>query len=308
MLATVRIFIFSIIFLSFGHAQTTVQVVTKKIEKSFKYKEGIEVNIEGEKAEVNIESWDQASIQVVLEITAKHPDLKVAERDIERVRYLTERVKNKIYLRNYTSSEEGEIDPESSLGAKYTIRLPEDCPVYLKNYFGLANISNLSNRLKINSQFANIDLNNIQGALDVRTRFGDINGQGIDGNVNIFSRRSNLFLDEIKGKFNIQAQHGIIEIYADNRLLDLSLDAEKSQVFLYSPDPSIFSYDISADDHSNLSLPNTLPFKFEDTMTNLGEIQNARFKPAQEVYANIVVTIRLGDLKVEKKKAKNKNF
>lgn len=298
MLSTLRIFIFLVLGSSFSFGQTTVQVVTKKIEKTFNYREGIEVNIEGEKAEVNIETWDQPQIQVVLEIISKHPSLETAEADLDRVRYLTERVKNKIYLRNYTATEEGQAAPESSLGAKYTITLPSDCPVYLKNYFGLANISNLSNSLRINSQFAEIGLNNIQGELDVRTRFGDLTGNKIDGNVSINARRSNLFLDEIKGTFNIQSHYGIVEIFADNNLLDLQLDANKSDVFLYSPDPGIFSYNLEAQ-QASLNLPNNLAFKYEEDMPNLKKVN---YRPKQEVFANIAITIRLGDLKIEKKK------
>lgn len=296
--------ILTFIFLLFpmiSWTQTSVKVVTKKIEKTFNYRSGIEVNIEGEKAEVNIETWDKANIQVVLEIIAKHPEQQVAEKDLERVRYLADRVKNKIYLRNYISNEEKQGTPESSLSARYTITLPEDCPVYLKNNFGLANISNLSNHLRINSQFTKMNLTNIQGELDIRTRFGDLIGNGIDGNVSINSRRSNLYLNEIKGTFNIQAHYGVLEIFADNNLLDLNLDANKSDVFLYSPDPGIFSYDLTAQS-SDLILPNSLGFKFEDNTPNLTK---ANFKPKQEVYANIAITIQLGSLKVEKKKSKN---
>ena len=142
-----------------------------------------------------------------------------------------------------------------------------------------------------------MNLNNIQGELDIRTRFGDLVGNGIDGNVSINSRRSNLYLNEIKGTFNIQAHYGVLEIFADNNLLDLNLDANKSDVFLYSPDPSIFSYDLTAQS-SDLTLPNSLGFKFEDNTPNLTK---ANYKPKQEVYANIAITIQLGSLKVKKK-------
>ena len=39
------------------HAQTELQVVSRTIEKSWEYKDGIEVNIEGEKAEIVVETW-----------------------------------------------------------------------------------------------------------------------------------------------------------------------------------------------------------------------------------------------------------
>ena len=91
--------------------------------------------------------------------------------------------------------------------------------------------------------------------------------------------------------------NGVLEIFADNNLLDLNLDANKSDVFLYSPDPGIFSYDLTAQS-SDLTLPNSLGFKFEDNTPNLTK---ANYKPKQEVYANIAITIQLGSLKVKKK-------
>lgn len=279
-------------------AQTSVQVVTKKIERTFNFKAGYELNIEGEKAEVTIETWDQPQIKVVLELTAKHPTQKVAETELEKVRYLTERIKNKIYLRNYYEKEEGEADPASTISATYQILVPEECPVYLKNYFGIAHISDLTNRLRINSEFANVGLQNIKGQVDVKTRFGDLQGEDLDGIFNIQARRSDLLLRNLSGEFNIQAQYGTIELFADHRLINLNLDAEKSEVYFYTDNPMAFAYDINAR-FSNLALPSSMKFDYAE---NAFELRKARFKPQQEVYSNIVLTITFGDLAIGKKK------
>jgi hypothetical protein len=281
------------------HAQTSVQVVTKRIEKTFNFKAGYELNIEGEKAEITIDTWDQPQIKVVLELTAKHQDQHVAEQELENVRYLTDRIKNKIYLRNYYSKGDDKAEPTSLISANYKILVPEECPVYLKNYFGVANISDLSNRLRINSEFASIGLENVRGQVDVRTRFGDLTGNQLEGFYNIHSRRSDILLSDISGEYNIQAQYGMIEIFADQKLINLNLEAEKSEVYFYTDNPKAFAYDINTR-FSNMQLPNEMPFDFSH---NKVELRKARFKPEQEVYSNIVLTITFGDLAVGRKKA-----
>lgn len=276
---------------------TTYRVVTKKIEKSFPYRNGYEVNIDGEKAEVTIESWDRQEIGIILELSAKHPDRNRAEADLEAMRYQADRVKNSIYLRNYLSPEANQPKPESVFTARYTIHVPKECPVYLKNRFGEAKISDLANRLRINSEFTRLGLQNIQGMIDVYTRFGDLEGSQIDGAMTVNARRANLTLREIKGALDITAQYGILRLFADQQLTSLRINADKSEVFLFSPNPQLFAYSIQAT-HSDLRLPNELEFKLTEESTGL---KKATFRPRQENFANITITITFGELSMGKK-------
>ncbi len=281
-------------------AQTIkVQVITKKIEKSFQYREGYEVNIEGEKAEVNIQTWDKKDIQVSIELVAKHPDKAVAERDLELMKYLAQRVKNKIYLRNYLSSVEGKgkSEPEAYLSVKYTITLPAECPVYLKNVFGAANISSLTNRLRVNSEFSRIGLENLKGSVEIKTHFGDLIGQDLDGWFNIQSRRSDLTLQNISGRFNIEAHFGTIRLFANEDLADLRLDAEKSEVWFYHPNPQFVGYSLSARG-SEVKLPARLNASWLESETGERKIT---FRPSKEYYPNVSIRITFGNLHVEKR-------
>ena len=45
------------------NGQTTLQVVTKTIEKNFTYREDVTVNIKGEKAIVEVRSWEKDQIK-----------------------------------------------------------------------------------------------------------------------------------------------------------------------------------------------------------------------------------------------------
>lgn len=277
-------------------AQVKVQVITKTIEKEFSYQEGYELNIEGEKAQVIIEAWDQPAISITVQITAKHPDRSVAERDLEAMQYIGQKVKNKIYVRNFLNETDAVAKPESAFQAIYHVKVPEQCPVYLKNYFGQATISNLSNRLRFNGEFSQIDLQNIQGVIDLRSRFGDIFGQQLDGQVQIWARRSDITLDNIRGSFDITAHYGTLRLFAADHLLKLNIDAEHSDVFFYTDKPDFYAYTLMAT-HGAIDVPDDMSYK---AISVGADQRKLSFTPPREYYANITITVTIGDVRVEK--------
>lgn len=280
-------------------AQVRVQVVTKKIERTFAYRPGYEVNLEGDNAEVYIESWDKDEIRIELELIAKHPNQTIAEKDLERIKFLAERAKRQIFLRNYVSTAAGEAKPQSKLSARYVITLPEECPVYVKNYFGETNVRNLTNRLRVASEFSKIELENIQGQIDMRTKFGDITGEKLDGTVTINSRRSNITLRDLKGTYDITAQYGILKFFAEQHLINLSVDAEKSDVYFYTSKPDIYGYTLTAE-HGSIEVPEKLNFKF---IENSEPLKQVTFRPpAREYFASVTIRVTFGELAVEEKK------
>jgi hypothetical protein len=274
-------------------AQAPLQVVTKTIEKTFPYKNGNEVNIEGEKAEILIETWNRNEVKVLVELVSKHPDRKTAEADLAKMKYTSEQHGAKLYFRNYVSKDAAK--PASDLKAIYTITLPSDCPVYMKNNFGLANVSNLTNALRINSEFSKIHLENLRGQIGINTRFGDIEGERIDGTVNINSRRSDITLHEIKGNWNINAQYGVLKFFTNPspELLTMNIEAEKSDVYFFDPKPNFYGYTLTAH-YGNISVPNDLKFNF---LENSSQLKKAIFS-SKIGSSNISIKISFGDITI----------
>lgn len=276
-------------------AQETVQVVTKIIEKTFNYQPGYELNVEGQKAEIFVETWDKAQIGVRLEISAKHPKKDVAEADLASVNFVAQRLKNKVYLRNYRFG--GTEQTASIITVTYRISLPEDCPVYVKNYFGSSSISNLTNRLRIFGEYSQIDIDNVKGLLDIRTRFGDIIGEKIDGNVTINARRSDVTLYEIAGHYQINAQYGILRLQPSIGLLGMDINAEKTEVHLYGDNPEQFAYTLTTT-HGMVNAPDNLRML---TLENTQEVKKVQFKPKRlETFPTITVSVTFGDVHFER--------
>lgn len=236
--------------------QTMLQVVTKTVEKTFPYKNGYELNIEGEKAEILVQTWNRSEVRVLLEIVAKHPERRIAENDIDRMSYSTEQHGNKIYFRNYLEKNLTNSQPASDIKAIYTITLPADCPVYLKNNFGLTSVSDLTRALRINSEFSKINLQNIRGKVGITSRFGDIEGERIGGEVSLVTRRSDVTLHDIEGTWNIQAQYGVLKFFTNTspELLNLNIEADKADVYFFDPKPNFYGYTLTAH-YGNITVP-----------------------------------------------------
>ncbi len=277
--------------------QQTVHVVTKRIEKTFNYKAGYELNIEGEKAQVEMDSWAKNEIRVVMELVARHPEKATAEEDLEAMKYLADRIRNKIYLRNYVSVKEGDPKPAAELSATYHITLPENCPVYLKNFFGVSNISNLSGGLRLQSEFSRVGLQNISGEMNLRTRFGDLFAEQLDGDVSLYSRRSDVTLRDIQGVYRIQAAYGTLNLFINPGLAELDIRGEKTDIFLHGPDLDQFRYDLTALE-GDILFPRNVPLQYVETTAASKQMS---FTPDREYYANVTIRITLGSINLKNK-------
>ncbi len=274
-------------------AQTTLQVVTKVMENTFPYKNGTEVNIEGEKAEIKVETWQRNEVKVLVELVSKNADRKTAQADLDQMVYSTEQVGSKLYFRNYLSTKKGGKKPTSDIKAIYTITLPADCPVYMKNNYGLSDISNLTKSLKVNSQFSKINLENISGQVGIDTRFGDIEGRDIDGLVTINSRRSDITMHDIKGTWNINSQYGVMKFFTNPSpdLLTMNITGEKSDVYFFDPKPNYYGYTLTAH-YGTITAPNNLKLNY---LQNTNDLKKAIFS-SKIGKSNISVKISFGDI------------
>ena len=273
----------------------TREVVTKTIEDTYRYTPGRELAVEGEKAEIFVETWAKPQIHVRVVMTARHPRLEDAKRDIENLVYVADDAGQKIFLRN--TLRDKDLRPRSELTIHYYITLPEECPVYLKSHFGGATISNLRNQLRINGEFSAINIDNVQGILDIRTRFGDITGERIDGNVMINSRRSDINLFDVGGTFTINAQYGELKLSPNLNLRDLQIIADKSDVYIYEPiGGEGLAYDLSLN-NGEVKLPD------DKTITELArtpEVRRFTIRPSRERMGTITASVAFGDLYLSK--------
>lgn len=290
--------LFVLLLCTCGRAQTAnalQEVVTKTIEDTYAWSPGRELAVEGEKAEIFVETWQKQKIHVKVVMTARSHELDIAKADVENLEYLVEESGQKIFLRNRIRRPDHRS--RSDLTIHYYITLPEECPVYLKSHFGGATISNLRNQLRINGEFSAINIDNVQGILDIRTRFGDITGERIHGNVMINSRRSDINLSDVGGHFTINAHYGELKLSPNLDMRDLRIVADKSDVYIYEPiGGEGLAYELSLNNGE-------VKFPDDKTITELQrtpEVRRFTIRPGAERVGTITASVAFGDLYLSK--------
>lgn len=277
----------------FNHAfgQTTLKVASKSLTEQFAYLPGMEVNVEGQKAEIVIETWDENRVEILIDFISKHPSEMVARKDLDAIRYSFKTIGNKVYFRNFIKKDDGS-EPQAQLKAIYTIRLPNACPVYVKNQFGSTHATALTKAFTLNSEFSEIVLDNLKGDIDIRSKYGDIVGNGIHGQVQMNARRADITLTDISGDFNIYTAFGIVKLFTDHKLLNsLNIDGEQSDVYIFDPLPSAYGYELTAH-YGSITTPRDLKFNY---LENNQTIKKAVFLPTKEM-ASISINITFGDI------------
>jgi Putative adhesin len=245
-------------------AQTVVQVVTKNIERTMAYTQGMVLNIDAEKADIFIKSEPNTKdIKIKLDLIAKHPQLETAKKDMEALKYVADLLGKTVYLRNYIAVAKGSEKPSSDLRARYTISIPPDMAVSIKNNFGKLYVTDLTNKLNIVVEFCKTALTDIKGTITINTRFGDVEGNRLDGNIAIESNRSDLKLSNLRGMCAIKAQYGKININTDKDISKLSIVSDKADVFFTPHDNISANFNLETD-YGKITLPKTWSIHYTD--------------------------------------------
>lgn len=225
-------------------AQTTLQVVTKRIEKTFTGSQTL--NIEAEKADIELFTWEKQEIKIEIELIAKHPDRKIATNDLETMKYVADKINKEIFLRNYLLILNEKEKPNSNLKAKYTIRAPEGIKVTIQNSFGKISVKGKSKLLKIKSDFCMIDLDETEGTIELNTHYGEINIKTLNGVSTITSERTDLIINQLGGKCTIINHYGKLNIVSVSNLKILNIDAQKSEILLDGLSLKSYCFNVSS--------------------------------------------------------------
>jgi Putative adhesin len=268
-------------------AQTTLQVVTKTVEKTLPCPKGSQLNIDAEKADMTLRTDNNSrDIKIKVELIARHPLLEVAKQDLGALKLLTETISHKVYIRNYVAIAKGAAKPSADLRTRYTITLPPDLIITLKNSFGKLDAADLTNEFHVTAEFCKIQLTNIKATTSLDLRFGDLEANKLDGKTAISSHRTDIVLSTLSGVCVIKAQFGKIKINADAALSSLTIVAEKTDV-TFDPvnDAARFGYNLNAE-YGTVTTPSKLNFKFIEKSNQREKVQLL----GKAAYVNIYTT------------------
>jgi hypothetical protein len=275
-------------------AQTTLQVLTKTIEKTAIWKTGYSLEINGEKAEVEVSPSKNSEISVHAELTAKHPNKDTARLDLENWKFVVSTVGKKIYIRAYIGLKKGQSAPTSNLKAKIVVQVPAACPVSLANKLGKVRLENLTGAVAMTGEFCSFELVNLGGDVWLDTQYGSIEGSGFTGKISLKTNRADVTLSDLRADCSVQSEYGKITVETQSNSGNLAIKGSKSEVYVRIPTDSGHNVHLKSE-YGELNAPQN----FEKSTTK-NEVQQANFSNGVgRPFVSVETTF--GKISVEKK-------
>lgn len=241
---------------TFLMAQSSLQVVTKVIEKNVPFKFNQTLKINGIKSKIEIAGWDKEEIKIKLSLVSKNIDKAVAEKDLAHIKYSVNNVSGGYALSN--SYETTKIN--STLSITYELMVPNKCLLDLKNSYGNVIIKDISGKLTLDAEYGNVNLTSINGIIIINSYFNDIIAENINsGNFKSISNHSTLNFSKISGVFDIETTYGDLLINSVMDLKNLNVKSSKSDVNISFHALEKYNFNLSAY-YGEIILPNDNKF------------------------------------------------
>ena len=136
---------------------------------------------------------------MVLKLISKSPDKDIAERELAFQRYILEKRKETIYMKNYLATPKS-VEKLSSIQVSiYDITIPKGCKIEIINQYGDVQVADLFGILTMEVKYGKIKLENLNAAIKIQSYFGDLLARNIDGQMEVIANHTRISLDEIAG-------------------------------------------------------------------------------------------------------------
>ncbi|RYU81866.1 hypothetical protein [Hymenobacter persicinus] len=287
--------------LSPARAQRKVQVLTRTIEQTLPCPVGTLVRIRAEKATLRVQGWDKPTMQVVLRLSARHPDRAIAEQELPVARYQIEKDGSVIDLVNYFALPAGAPAIRSDLRAEFTVLMPAANALQLVNAYGQTTLLDLTGKIKLEQNFGQIQLQNLRGSLTATARYADLTGTNLNLTFDCEADKSAVRLTGVGGRYSIRNRYGSVLLEPTAELKSAFVDAERTEVTIGVPQLGAFNYLLSTA-QGQLTVPASLS---EGQRKSLGravlDVTNqARLPLIRVVTSYAPVTLRVQPLLIQR--------
>ena len=242
-----RLTLFIMSFVPRAFSQTSVQVVTKVVEKELAYVDGQSIRINAQKADVTLKGWNRSTVSVRLRLVAKHPDRAVAEREVAYHQYTCQPTGNALELSNRFVIPQRAGKLQSQLKAIYDVNVPTKALVQLANSFGDLRLSDLSGEVTLRFEFGRLTLDDMGGKLTITSDYGDIDGRNVNAALVCKAEKADINLCDLGGSSRITSRYGKLTVMPNAATLDaLHIEAARTEILLIPRRLTDFRYDVIA--------------------------------------------------------------
>lgn len=274
-----------------GHyliAQNKVQVVTRTIQKSFDYSIGDVINIQGEKADIKVMGWSQNEVEVTIKLISKALSIEVATRELDQAKYVSEKRKQELNLKNYFVRHKDKESFEAVLSASFEVKIPYEMMLNIVSRYGLVNLSYLKGKVNVETKYCKLNLSELNVSGGFNAYFGDLNLNNITGRSTFDLQHVRTILNGTIEDITINSNLGDILIDKPTIIKSLKIAGTKSDITIRGINKKDYLYDLMTE-FGNIYLS-------ENTETD-SQLKSWKFGNYDQ--PQIYVKTKFGDIKLK---------
>ncbi len=213
-----------------AYGQTKVEVITKTVEDQFIYRTGETVKVEGNAAQLRIQSWDQQEVKVVMKLISKGLDRKIAQKELAYQKYVIDRINDTHVIRNYLLLPKGLEKLSTIQETVIEVWVPKSLRLEVSNRFGATELFELAGNLTIANEYGDLLLEKLNADLVVNSIFGDMKLTSYSGDLTCTLEHSTFFSDGFMGSATMKTKLGDVEWTGLQNVKTIRLEAQQSNV------------------------------------------------------------------------------
>ncbi len=275
---------------SFLVAQTKVEVITKTVEKSFVYKSGYSLQVDGKSAKITAKGWDGAGIKVVMKLISKGLTADMAKKELEYQKYALNETNKSIVIRNYLLLPRGFDKLSTIQETEIQIYVPKNITLRIKNAFGETELSRISGQISIENEYGDIFINDLNGSVKVKSFFGDLKLNAHSGTLIMDISHTETSISGFSGSARINTNLGNVSVRSLGEISYFKVIGEKADITLKVTDIDQYFWNVRSK-YGEIEAPNKMT-------KGIKSIKNAKVEYGNQGSPNIQVTTDFGKIEI----------
>lgn len=241
-------------------------VKTRAVNKSYNVSSSDKLNIKNSFGSVEVKTWNRNEIKVDVAIEVSANTDALAQKMIDRISVIDGKSGNEISFKTDMKDVHDSKDKNNSKGEKstmsvnYTISMPANNALTVKNEFGATTIPDMSGEVDLTSKFGSLTTGNLSNIKNINVEFGKATLANITS-APVTIKFSKAVISKLSGAVKMNLEFcSSIRLNLDNSLSSLDLKTSYSTVNLKPLGSLSASYSIFT---SFGSFKNTSDVKFD---------------------------------------------
>jgi len=186
--------------------------VSEVIDLTISGQSGMSITIEHSFGNIEVRPGTSNQISISGEKRVSGKDERITEEFLREMKLNIDESTSKVIIRTYYPDEKKYKKKVKNFSISYTIGIPSNVKLDIKNSFGNLDLDNLSGNFTITNSYGKVKALRLNGDTQLSNKFGSITSENITGEARINSQHGSIDIKNVAGNLSAQTSFGPIDV------------------------------------------------------------------------------------------------